>query len=136
MRLQPAVRQETIRIAVGTAALCGVMLAVLAALGRFDHTALLGAVLGWALAAGNFLLLGITVQRAAAADEKRAKNIMQTSYTLRNLLCALGVILGFVVPVFNWVTVILPLFFPRVTILLMQLTGHYKPGSAGDEGGE
>ena len=27
MRLQPAVRQETIRIAVGTAALCGVMLA-------------------------------------------------------------------------------------------------------------
>ena len=88
----------------------------------------------------NFLLLGLSVQKAAGESESRAKAMMQTSYTMRNLMCALGVIVGFVAPCFHWVAVVLPLFFPRLTIAFMQLTGRYKPekttGASGDEGGE
>lgn len=87
----------------------------------------------------NFLLLGLSVQKAAGESESRAKAMMQTSYTMRNLMCALGVIVGFVAPCFHWVAVVLPLFFPRLTIAFMQLTGRYKPekttGASGDEGG-
>ena len=140
MKLQPAGRQETIHIAAGCAVECAAMLAVFAALGRLDHTVALGAGLGWCLAVANFLLLGLSVQKAAGESESRAKAIMQTSYTMRNLMCALGVIVGFVAPCFHWVAVVLPLFFPRLIIAFMQLTGRYKPekttGASGDEGGE
>ena len=30
------------------------------------------------------------------------------------------------VPALNWVAALIPLLMPRVTIALMQLTGHYK----------
>ena len=89
MKLQPAVRQETIHIAAGCAVGCAVMLAVFAALGRLDYTVALGAGLGWCLAVANFLLLGLSVQKAAGESESRAKAMMQTSYTMRNLMCAL-----------------------------------------------
>ena len=116
VKIQPAVRKETLRIAAGTAILAAVMLAVFALLGKFDHTVLLGALLGSCAAVGNFFLLGLSVQKAAetmkgvqlpsyeeaeaeledgeelpapdAPELKQAKRTMQASYTGRLFLLA------------------------------------------------
>lgn len=136
MKLQKAVRTETLHIAAGTAALGAVMLAVFAVCGRFGLPVVFGALLGCCWAVLNFLLLGITVQKAASEPQARAKSWMQFSYSLRMLGSAIIMILGFTLPWLNAVAVAVPLLFPRVTILIMQLTGRYKPEKTGAEGGE
>ena len=69
MKVQPAVRQETARIAAGTAVLTVIMVAVFLILGRFDWTVITGALLGYLAAVGNFFLMALTVQKAAAVME-------------------------------------------------------------------
>ena len=126
MKPQQAVIKETKHIALGTAVLCAAMLAVYIVIGKFQWTVLTGALLGYAVAVGNFFALGMSVQKAAAQPEK-AKQIMQLSYSARMLAMALCVILAMATPVFEWVTAVLPLIFPRVTIGVMQIMGKYKP---------
>lgn len=66
MNVQPAVWKETGRIALGTAILSAVMVAVFALIGQLDSTVIWGTLLGGITAVGNFFLLGLSVQRAAA----------------------------------------------------------------------
>lgn len=127
MKLQPAVKKETAHIAAGTAAGVAVMLAVFALLGRMDWGVAVSGALGGALAVANFLLLGVTVQRIANQDDEgRGRKMMQFSYNMRMLLMVLWLILAVAVPFFNWVAAMIPLLLPRLTIAVMQLTGHYK----------
>ena len=65
IKLQPAVKQETRRIAYGTLILTAIMIVVFIVIGRFDLTVLWGALLGTAAATGNFFLLAVSVQQAA-----------------------------------------------------------------------
>ena len=149
MKVQPAVRQETAKIALGTAVLTLIMIGVFMILGRFDWTVLTGALLGWAAAVGNFFLMALTVQKAAdemkptvqpAADEddqeeddgeekpeaplsedaKRGKQRIQLSYTLRMLGLGVIAILGVTLPWFQSVAVLLPMLFPRIVIMLLN----------------
>ena len=144
IKVQPAVRKETLRIAAGTAVLSAVMLAVFALLGKFDITVLLGALLGSAAAIGNFFLLGLSVQKAAetmngvqlpsyeeaeaeledgqelpapdAPELTQAKRSMQASYTGRLFLLAVVGILGLTLPCFHAVATVVPFLFPRLII--------------------
>ena len=152
MKIQPTVRQETVRIAKGTCILSFVMLIVFALLKKLDYTVLLGALLGTATAVGNFFLLGLSVQKAADTmkgvemppepeeDEDgeeqpaapmppeiaQAKQKMQLSYTGRMILMAAVGILGLTLPCFHAVATVLPLLFPRMIIHLwsMQQNKH------------
>ena len=65
MKVQPAVRQETARIALGTGILTVLMIAVFLIIRRFDWTVLTGALLGCGAAVANFFLMALTVQKAA-----------------------------------------------------------------------
>ena len=136
MRLQPAVKKETLHIAAGTTAGVAVMFAVFALLHRFDWTVALGGALGGAVAVANFLLLGLTVQKITGeANEERGRKLMQFSYSMRMLLMALWLILAVSAPAFHWVAAALPLLFPRLTIAVMQLTGlHKKEQNEGEKG--
>lgn len=146
IKVQPAVRKETLRIAVGTLVLTALMLAVFLILGQFDLTVLLGAVLGSAAAIGNFFLLGLSVQKAAETmngvklpsyeeaeaglepgqeldtaavpETKLAKQRMQLSYTVRMILLASVGVLGLTLPCFHAVATVLPFLFPRIVIFL------------------
>lgn len=127
MKLQPAVKKETLRIAAGTAIGVAVMLLVFTLLGRMSGPVALSGILGGLVAVVNFLFLGITVQRVAAQQEDaRGRKIMQLSYNVRMLLMLVWIILAVALPVFNWVAAALPLLFPRLTIAVMQMTGYYK----------
>ena len=134
MKLQQAVKRETAHIALGTAAFTAVENACFALAGRWDAAVLAGSVLGAAIAVGNFFVLALTVQAAAATgDEKRSKLKVQFSYSLRMLVILLALVAGFALPWFNGVAMVIPLLFPRLTIFLMQLTGAYKPDKGGKE---
>ncbi len=120
-KLDPAVKQETQYIACWVMIFSVLMQAVFLLLGHWDYTVLLGNVLSASAAILNFLLLGITVQRAVAKDEKDARALIKFSQTYRLLgLLAIAVI-GFVVPVFHTVAVLIPLLFPRVAIAFRPL---------------
>lgn len=127
MKLQPASKRELKRISAGVLIGSAVMEAVFALIGKWDWPVLWGALLGCAVAIGNFYYLARSVQKAAAAQETKAMLVMRSSYAMRMLIAAVAIILGVAVPIFHWVAVVIPLLLPRLTILIMQITGVYKP---------
>lgn len=63
----------------------------------------------------------------AAGNAEKAKQIARFSYSVRMLLTCVVAILGFQLGALNGVATALALFFPRITISVMQLLGFYKP---------
>lgn len=128
MRVLEVTRRETGRIACGVLAFSAVMELVFVLLRRWDLTVLWGNLLGGGWAVLNFFLLGLTVQKMAdEPDQKRAKLKQQGSYSGRMLLTLGIIILAVQAPVFSWPAAVIPLLFPRLTILVMQMLGMYKP---------
>jgi len=131
MRFQKATSRELTRIAAGTLILTGIMLAVfglLASLGAVSFTAwlALSAAGGAVVAILNFGWLCLTVQAVAEdAQETRAKARMRVSYHARLMMQALWCILVLAIEVLHPVAGLLPLLFPRLTILFFQATGVY-----------
>lgn len=131
MKIQEATRRETAHIALGVLAFSAVMNFVFLLLGRWDITVLWGNLLGGGFAVLNFFLLGLSIQKlAAAADEKRGRAALQLSYSTRMLATVLVAALAVALPCFCWPAAVIPLFFPRLTIFAMQLMGMYKPEKA------
>lgn len=139
MKIQQATKRETLHIALGTLLFSAVMNGVFALLGRWDLSVVWGTLMGGGWAILNFLLLGLTVQRMASdPNEKRGKLTMQLSYSLRMLFTLFIVVLAIKLPGVSWPAVAIPLLFPRLTILCMQLMGMYKPprGEENEKGGD
>lgn len=132
MKVNAAVRKETGHIALGVLVGDILMLVVFAVLKRLDYTVFLGAALGSIGAVLNFFAMGMAVQRAMN-DPDRAKAIVQRSYTKRMLGMVAVMVVGFVVPWFHNVAVVVPLLFPSITIHVMRLLGVYKPQEKGGE---
>lgn len=130
MKLQKAVVNETRTIAIGSAIGTVIMLIVFAAIGKFDYTVILGALLGLAAAVGNFFMMALMVQKATETevpgeteDERagRIRRMVKLSYTQRKLFQAAVVIVSMIVAHFNWIATVIELVFPTVTIYLRQL---------------
>lgn len=149
IKLQPAVRKETSRIALGTIILAVLMVVVFILLGKFDHTVIWGALLGSAAAIGNFFLLALSVQMAAekmngvqfpsyeeaeagleedeeipapvSPELQQAKRSMQLSYSGRLFLLAIVGVLGLTLPCFHAVATVVPFLFPRIVIFFHGL---------------
>ena len=127
MKLQKDVVREIKHIAIGVSILCVLLNVIFLLCGKWDFTVLWGSLFGSAWSILNFVLLGYTVQKAAATkDEGRSKNIVQLSYSLRLLVTGGVLLLGFVLPCFHWLAVLPTALFQRITIFLMQLTGMTK----------
>lgn len=144
MIIESAVRTETKKIAIGTGILSVLMLAVFLILGKFDLSVLLGALLGYTAAVGNFFLMAMTVQHVTnnmpvlpprpeeegteenedekkeepLSDEARqAGKTMQASFFFRMLL--IGGVAALAVTqrqVFNPWAALISLLFPNVVI--------------------
>lgn len=130
MKIHQTVLKETGHVALGVLIGDAVMLAIFFALKKLDHTVLFGALLGSAAAVGNFFVMGLAVQKAMA-DPDHARKIVQRSYTLRMIAMAGVMILGFVLPWFDKVAVVIPFLLPGLTIQLMRLFGAFKPQEKG-----
>lgn len=117
-KIDPVVKKETKYIALWVLLLSVLGEAVVLVIGKWDYTVLLGNLLGAGVAVLNFLLMGLTVQKALTkTDEKEAKTAIKTSQIYRFLFLIIVVILGVVIPVFNMWAVLVPMFFPRIAII-------------------
>ncbi len=123
LKMSEAVQESTGFVAKGTAVCTGAMLLCFAGLHAvtksvpFDAGVVLGAVLGFVVAAGNFWLMAIQAEKAASDDNyDNAKRKMTLSYRYRTLGQILFMILALVVPAINPVAAIVPLLVPGLLI--------------------
>ena len=146
MKVQPAVQAETKKMALGVGVLTVLMIAVFLVIRQFDYTVVLGALLGFAAAVGNFFLMALTVQKVTGnmpvlpkneeeteetedeekeqplSDEARqAGKQMQLSFLLRMLMLGGVAALAVTAPIFHPWAALLPMLFPRVVIALRSL---------------
>lgn len=126
-KIDATVRRETGYIALCVLAGSVLLQAVFWLLGRWHYSVLLGNLLGGSAAVGNFLLMGLTVQKAVTQEKKQAAQTMRLSQSLRLLGTGVVVIVGVALPLFStWATVI-PLFFPRIAVMLRPIFDKKAP---------
>ena len=115
-KIDATVLKETVYIAIGTFILSLLMQSVFLIIGKWEYTVLLGNLLGYIAAVGNFFLLGLTVQLAVEKSKKDAKSLMKLSQTARLMLMFIIAVIGYTVPVFNIIAVVITFLFPRIAI--------------------
>lgn len=134
VQVQDAVKKETARIGTGTAVAAVVMILVFFGLHLvipdsvpFDYKVIVGAVIGSAVAVGNFFFMGLTVQKIAdTEDQDLAYRRMKTSYHYRTMIQFVWIILAVTVPFINGVAGIIPLFVPGAVIKARGIFGTMK----------
>ena len=118
--VQPVVKKETGRVSAITGIgllIMWIVFGVLHAFIPFDYTVFLGGAAGGCVAVLNFFLMGLAVQKAAAAtDEDTARMRIKASYSQRMMIQMLWVIIAIVAPCFHFVAGIVPLLFPGTGI--------------------
>ncbi|MBR2667935.1 MAG: ATP synthase subunit I [Oscillospiraceae bacterium] len=110
------VKKETGFILLGAVILSVIMELVFLVLGFWDYTVLLGNILSTAVCTLSFFLMGLTVQKAVGMEEEDARRRMKGSHSLRYLMIIVVVVLGAVLPWFNIIALLIPLFFNRITV--------------------
>ena len=116
------VLQQASRLAVAVALCIAAMLAVYALTGHFTNAVLLGALIGFVMAMGNFLSLSITVSNAMnrAANGGSPQKAIQTSSVVRPVILVIIYILLFRAELCDPLAAILPLLFAQVCIKLID----------------
>ena len=127
--IQPAVKKETKRVIVITLLGLFLMWILFAALHfimpdkvPLDYTVFLGGIAGGCVAVLNFFLMGLAVQKAAAAeDEGTARMKIKASYSQRFMMQVFWVIIAIIAPCFHFVAGIAPLLFPGTGIKIVGI---------------
>jgi len=125
-KIDKVVLKETKYIALWVIIFSLIMEAVFLIINKWDYTVLLGNLLSATVGVLNFFLMGLGVQKAVIQEEKEAKQTMKVSNLMRTFLLFVAAVIGVTVSVFNNWAVIIPLFFPRVAILLRPLFDKRK----------
>ena len=97
------------------------MQSVFLIIGKWDITVLFGNILGGGAAVLNFFLMGLGVQKALGKEQKEAANVMKLSQSARLFMMFIVALIGYLVPVFNLLAVVIPFIFPRIAVMLRPL---------------
>lgn len=121
VKVDKTILEETKYIAFVVAILSVLMNSVFLIFRKWDYTVFLGTLLSATVAVINFLLMGITIQKALQKESSDAKKMMKASQSMRTF--GMFVIIGIaaLLPCFNTIAVIVPIFFPRIAIMLRPL---------------
>ncbi len=119
-KIDKTVLKETIYILSFTIVLSLLMQSVFLIARHWDYTVLLGNILGIIASVGNFFLMGLTVQSAVLKQPDDAKKQMKASQSLRLLLLFVIALIGYLLPIFNTLALIIPYLFPRIAIAFRQ----------------
>ncbi len=133
-KIDPTVIRETLYVALITLILSVLLQAVILIIGKWNYTHLLGNLWGYLAAVLNFFLIGITVQKALEKDEKDAKNMVKLSQSGRTLMLLMFAVVGYAVPFFHLISVVIPMLFPSVAVFMRPLFQKEKtiPKQRGD----
>ncbi|MBQ8150422.1 MAG: ATP synthase subunit I [Clostridia bacterium] len=133
MRIDPAVKKETLYI-LGTSILLSVVMELIFWLaGHMDYTVPLGNLLGVGISVLNFFLMGLTIQKSIGLDEKAASDKLKLSQMLRMLMVIALAAVGVGLPCFHALAVVIPLFFPRIAIAFRPLLDKDMKDQPADE---
>lgn len=121
-KIDPTVKKETLFVALLTFVFSVLLQSVFLVIGKWDYTVLLGNLLGACAAVANFLIMGLTVQAALGKEQKDAKNMMKLSQMLRMFMLFAVALIGYLVPVFKLVAVVVPFIFPRIAVALRAIS--------------
>lgn len=148
MKLQSAVKKETVAVATGTGIGCLVLIALFLVFYlifpessvKFDYRVVLGALVGGAVAVANFFLMAVTVQNVVnVTNRDDALRMMRVSYRNRMLMRGIWIIVAIFAPCFHYAAGIIPLFIPSLVIKIrgirMGVTGKPAQSTAAEESG-
>ena len=121
MKVDKTILEETKYITFVVVILSVLLNAVFLIFRKWDYTVILGTLLSATVAVINFLLMGITIQKALQTDSADAKKMMKASQSMRNFGMLVIIGIAVLLPCFNTIAVIVPLFFPRIAIMLRPL---------------
>lgn len=121
MKLDKTIIRETKYIAVCVSVFSIIMEAVFIILSKWSMRVLFGNILGATTAILNFLVMGVTLQRAISKNDENAKKLIKTSWLFRTFVLFMVVITGVSVKGISAISTIIPLFFPRFAIFLRPL---------------
>lgn len=122
-KLDKAVIKETMFVLLWTVGLSLVMNGVFVAISQWNLTVLWGTLLSCTVSVLNFFLMGVGVQSIVnnkTLDEKGQKARIRLSLYLRMIMIIAAVAVGVALECFNTVAVILPIFFPRISLFFRQ----------------
>ncbi len=127
MKLDPEVLEENRKMAVGILC-CSLLMAVGFVIARrFDLSVLLGLIVGFLLAAGNFFFMSVGITRAlATGDEAAAKAKMRSSYIVRTIVMLAVMALSLAVDHIHWLPVLASVFYPRIVLTARNLWSWYR----------
>lgn len=124
MKLEPEVRKEIRKIAIGCL-VCTLLMALgLWIAGQRDISVLWGCLIGLATSVGNFYFMSVGVTEAlATGDEIKAKRKLRLSYIIRTVIMLAILALSLITDRINAIPVVAAVFYPRIII---TVTGVWK----------
>ena len=118
------VLKETAIVALGEAICVALMCGIYALLGKFGLSVVLGGLVGFLVAAGNFFSLAvvatIAADKAEAGDPASGQKLMKSSYPIRLLAMAGVLILCAKSGVCDVIALVLPLLFVRPILTIAE----------------
>jgi len=118
--LSKEITKEVLRMLLCILVMIAVMVSLFVAFGYFDLTVVLGALLGGTVAFLNFFFLAVSVEKAVK-KEQNPKMVAASSYSLRMLFIGVMIVLAIKSPYFNYIAMVIPLIFPRIAIMIINL---------------
>lgn len=124
MNTRQFVLRETGMLAIGEALCAGATVGVFALIGYYSTSVLLGAVIGWLMAIGNFFLMAVAAEaasdRAMNDDVKGGKAILKTSRNTRLFVMAVLIFLLAKTGVCNPFSMVVPLLLARPILMIVE----------------
>lgn len=128
VKIDKTVIKETKYIASFVVIFSVLMQAIFLIISKWNYTVLLGNLWGAAVAAGNFFVMGIFVQKAVAQDEKDARQTVKASQSLRMVCIFILIVIGILIfkQTPSRVAMLIPLVFPRISIAIRPFIDKSK----------
>ena len=120
-KIDPAVKRETLRVAIGSLILSFVMELVFVLIGKWDYTVLLGNLLGLFTAVLNFFLMAVTITNCMGMEKDKAALKIRASQFARLLMMGASAACAALLPCFNIWAALIPLLFPSLVIAVLRL---------------
>lgn len=124
-------KKQTLKISIGVFAMTAVMIGVFAAFGKFDYKVVTGGLLGAVVTIANHFFLAFSIERISGKESvKDGQNLMKLSYFRRLVLIGVAVFIAIKLPVFNYIATAIPLLFPRIVIIFLNIFDSRKDSKA------
>ena len=145
MALAPEVKKEIRKMAIGCAICAVIVFAAFCIFDKFSFPLVLGVVLGYVLAIGNFYFMSVGITAALdTGEEIAAKRKLRSSYVIRTVLILAilvgSILLGQKFGVINWIPVAAGVFYVRIVIAARGVIDYFKlknaPPIPDDESGD